>query len=379
VKYDSCRPIAVTAVRSQTRCNHGQVTAVLQLLPETPIVPAYVKLEDGSCQREGNGFQPQEAREVPLTEFVAARSEVLPVGGGLSVQRAVAEDGTEQNLALLRGDHWCVPEDVGGQLRCVDRARARPSLFADASCTAGAAAWDTCAYDDPIAGIVSPKQPALAFTYAYECSFEGPFFALGGEVTTPYSDAVGSCSGWPQSTYDGVLAVSDELSPSDLPALELISKGKGRLKALNLGHDGAMLLGPARWADPFAELVAYTYHMAFYDSELGVECAPRLVEGGDIRCVPSFMEGATDFADSACTEPLITEYDTCEPPQFRGAVSADRCTVTELYGRAEPYEGPLWGGGEGCAELGTTSAGGRPVYRSERIPLEDLARLEQVR
>ena len=385
VEIDPCGAGPLIAVRSRVRCTYGTVTGVLEADADAEAIAGYFLTEDGSCISQGSERAFLPAKEVPLSQFAATHTENVAVGAGLGVQRLIAEDGTQLNLALLRGDALCGAADVAGQLRCVDTRQAHPNAFADASCAEPAANYAVCDYEQLPGGVVTSETPTLMFQSNESpsgCALEGRFFSVGDPVETPYFFSGNTCYEDPSlSEHERVLHIKGELPVAELPALEVISSGTGRLRALRFGAAGVPLVPSTRWFDPGANRDPRLDATTFYDTELEIECQPMLTEGGDVRCLPPFREGSAFFSDGSCTQYLIGDYGPCYSGQeFRGEVTENRCAVTEMHQRTERYTGPLFGGGEGCLVLGAASEASIPgVYRSKAIVLEDFALLQVVR
>lgn len=80
--------------------------------------------------------------------------------------------------------------------------------------------------------------------------------------------------------------------------------------------------------------------VGFYDPVLDVLCEPRETEDGVLRCVPSVMGGAPNYADPHCTEPIDTIVD---PYRFRYLVETvwrDACPASSYVRVFEISEEP---------------------------------------
>jgi hypothetical protein len=238
--------------------------------------------------------------EVPESTFVAARTATRSVGGGFSVERLVADDGTEltrtvldrdENPCQLQPDGVCVPMPYAESRGSFDGIGA----YLDASCT------------EPAFVLVDPGPRKLAVERDHGTSHVY-------ELTTPataYTKSYLLDANHNVVVENGVAQYTCEPgAPSDAFALggEVTSQ-LSRSARLDVTIDGLRwfqlgVLSETKGGEMFSPLEASG---AFLDDQ-GLGCRASITTAGELVWV-ALSEGgsayASDrFSDASCTQPL---------------------------------------------------------------------------
>lgn len=122
--------------------------------------------------------------------------------------------------------------------------------------------------------------------------------------------------------------------------------------------------------------------LAWFDTELGVECSFQFGPDGELRCMPGGAadHGSVYFADAACQVPILLA-DTCVPPEHLlvpvdppstciGERPAYRPYRVQPRAEALATVHVVAGFGEGCIAV---SGDGHQWHTLDALPLEELA------
>jgi hypothetical protein len=261
-------------------------------LPGGPLA-YFTRDPDGNCL-PGTGSAPlvSVAQADPAT-FVAATTADATRGARLGVRVLTADDGAEQVTAIVDDQAGAVCTPIsrwlgGNDTHCVPTEIAwASSTFVDAACSQRTAYVGThCATPTVVVDESSSSacQQALRF-------FEVGAPAVGGEYSL---GASGACSPAYEPPFFRFVHVGAPIDPAAYEATTTGSIGSGRLTSGVLASaDGVPLAG----VDVEMDL------LSFFDTQLGVFCAPTWV-GGKLLCVPTTASGDS-FADAACTVPVV--------------------------------------------------------------------------
>lgn len=282
------------------------------------------------------------AEEVDLGSLVGGEVAVEPLDEDLEAQVLRAEDGAFWVDTFVYRDRLCFPSEIDGATRCAEAYPAQTSatLFADDAC------------DDGDIGYAFPSECAPPPTILLDpptadeaCGTPTRSYELGQTLDAAYTNQNETC----EEVLDDVdlFALGE---PLDLPVIDDVEQGTGRLRAVFPGRD--------------AGVIART-GVSFHDTELDVDCYPIITPDGTLRCVPSFNITNGFFSDDECTEPLLVHVPPTAEPPGSGCVDSEPsryyvnydlaaigCSYTafEIWERGERYEGTRYRDeGEGCA------------------------------
>lgn len=322
------------------------------------------------------GSEVHSLRKVPLSTFIAALEIEGQSDDQLAISYLEGEDGSLQPSRIfdVQGNYPCEPGASGPYAdRCAPAhtalARADLHAYADPECQTLVAIDPSCrphslqavrevTYDDCSEVVVEYKQLGDPL----EAHAEMP---AGGAQVCGVTSA-------PFPAY----AIGAVIAPSELPQLEIVDHGGGRLKA-------------RYFATAAGEMLAFK---AFYDSELDLECQSARTALGR-RCLPASAPESL-YADPECTTMLVRvakATGTCSErpaPRYAHALDADvrHCTPDEAALRvfetdlaAGPVEAPLTlycQSQLGCSPC-TPDTSGSVLYEAHEVPASDFVELNQ--
>jgi hypothetical protein len=128
-----------------------------------------------------------------------------------------------------------------------------------------------------------------------------------------------------------------------------------------------------------------------WDRELGALCRPQPVADGSIRCVPRALVAPDyDFADAACTQPLVVippgqnpvstvppEQLLCGEVKYAAIRSNGGPENIRVYHLGAPYDGRLFSGPDNCHPVGVE--GKLVAWRvGAEIPSSDMVEFKRV-
>jgi hypothetical protein len=230
------------------------------------------------------------------TLLVAATLERVALGGGLSVERFVAEDGARQTHRLWFDGTGCHEIAItGAGTRCVPLPHIPflTALFANDTCTDRVGMMplgDGC--DVPPYGVVRETDPedscAARLTRLHHLA--------SMDQMTAFNAGSGQCTAvdiGPPLVFRRV-RVRGPADPEVLPALDVANLGSGRLRTRSLSTESGSVV---------------TIGSQIFDTVLGEPCEPQAFDDGSVRCVPAFGVLSTAYySDDQCTVPLQETY-----------------------------------------------------------------------
>jgi hypothetical protein len=264
----------------------------------------------------GRAYQlgPRIANDAFVRAAVAASGEVEDRIGGRQLSAA---DGSATLLGFVdtRRDAPCDARETGDGVRCVESPSYGQSSWSGELVLEGEECWnlvidaDVCA--PPHYGLVIESFEPFAYSIHQVSPAE--------EVSTP-SAAVTACLDAGRAFMTGpAYVIGETVPPVEFPPLGL-SLQKGRRL------DAEWLVSPqGRVVLPDDE-----YRYDLNDRELGVRCRLGPAPDGKTRCLPE-ASGASFFADSVCTVPLVAVSAGATAPAF---------VATSSEGAVHVFRGP---------------------------------------
>lgn len=266
-----------------------------------------------SCTAYTVATCPSALEPVPASTFVGARIERQPIDDALAEDVVVADDGARLVIALvdLTRDAPCdrVRQDPFTRYpdTVLDRCAPLPSAhwlngaYLGAGCSGAMAIGidPSC----PLPGTILVWRSGAC---GYDLSFAEPGAAAGAAFA--WSGEPPVCGPADPRAGPTFLEVGATLDPRAMPRLP--TAGASRLRAGLASSDVPR----------------------FFDTELGVACAPERLADGSDRCVPytRTVTGWPLFDDAACTRPIAAfQYDCGARPEF--ARVGDALTVTSIH------------------------------------------------
>jgi hypothetical protein len=296
------------------------------------------------CVEAGVSDELLAVEHVSPETFVGGVFDDVPREGGVVARFVAAEDGARvmtelrdeaRDAACITGMDGarCRPARVAG----TSPARTSGATYADAACDVLVAVWTP---DDPC-------PPDATVTWNEGCAAIHSYFEVGRAYdpadVTQWTGATCEAFG----AYGPPFAVGAAIPESEMPAIDRIEEGDGRLRAWADGSIAGEPLSPGR---------------AFVDTETGKECRPGRFEDGAWRCVPadailfSDLEIAT-WSDPGCTGDRLLSPWSCAPDDARvlevDFVYCEGETVIAAYELGDPFEGTTAYAdyGDGCMPL----------------------------
>lgn len=313
---------------------------------------------DATRQQDGYGLSPIH-RLLPVDSalLVAGRASTLDVGGGLSVRRVVADDGTEVTLSVLGPD--AVPCTLVRGGRCVPEPLAIGSggWFLDGQCQQAALfgpAQDVCGR--------SPLGVRIEADVAH-------VFEL-----VAMSTAFGRIAGSPDCTMfvgvPDVFGAGREVSDRYPAAREL--------------QTGTAALHLRRFAAPQAasstSFIALDPGGDFLDAQ-SHPCQVEPAADGSLRCLPvrSHVKEAEYFRDAKCSERLwLAEQPDVDVSELRLVQRrADYTGTIEALFSLAPHSAPVYQVDQTRC-VGADAPATTVLARDQELPLATLVRVESV-
>lgn len=273
-------------------------------------------------------------REIEPEELVELRAAEVPRGGDLSAIYVEGDDGFRR---VVRGrdlahDTDCFASDTAAGARCVPITGVSASLggpaahFADPGCSepAGLNLAAPCGAPSALMRVSDSDQGT--------CVEDMTIHRTGEPVASAYESVDGVCTPVQAEGDPSFFRIGEAVSPSELPAVERVTQGSGRLVTVRWERNGG-----AVGLDPL-----------FRDTALGAGCRPALFEDGTHRCLPERTEwvipGQITFADDACTVPLASQQ-ACGPVSEYAvyASQSDLCSVgARVHELGPPHTGETY-------------------------------------
>lgn len=349
--------------------------------------PLYHRNESQRCERLYLGDPSLDyyrlGGEAPVEQFVAATLEERD-GGPIRVRELVGEDGSRLVVGAVdaqSGVDLDVDWDAEASTRRWMPDTGYPDAFSDAECSTPI----SCAYHSSC----SDARPIACIRRSVEtgdpCRPTDSVIAEAAGETAPvsltgYGEGGAYCqrvTAEDASTME-CWQVGPDLPPDHFPAAPTVLRGRGRVRAAEIGvADGAPVTSALR---------------AFRDTERDEDCEPLRAADGVLRCLPYHsIPGIDVWADTACSQPLayrhVPSSDPCypTPPVPSTVASADddasECSAGPLTDRTRhihsvvaPMEPPA----PGAAWVGSTydcqpyDAAVHPgdLYAIEEIPAQ---------
>ncbi len=266
--------------------------------------------------------------------FVGAALTPYPVGDGLSVTVAEAEDGAYQRMypQLDAEGLPCFAYPIGGGSRCVPNTITYDSdrYYSDANCTVSNIAY----------GVSAPEcgdtPYALVFTLLGDpcAGIEVALHEVNAMVASAYEDT-GVCTEASPATKRTLWEVGAELPDSTLPEITTGLRGTGVVAV----QEHATISG---------ELLARSY--GFFDQQRQVQCQPNPTSAG-LRCLPKLTSVRPQqwyWGDPACsTTPVVAlTQSPCGgvAPFAIAEIDDSACisNVTALYELGAIFSGQLY-------------------------------------
>jgi hypothetical protein len=254
---------------------------------------------------------------IPAAQFVAATKTRRPRGSGLAMDWLQGEDGSLQASGLFdtKRNAACGPNASGPSFgdalfpgRCVpDDLAWILNIYSDPSCTVPVAWGFSGSVCMPAPTAVIDAPGAGSPWNGMGCSPPAPSLAeLGPLVTSTVYNSSTMCA--PTNIGNAsAYAVGAPIAPDSLPALVPGDQGAGRIRLRMLTTEGGVPL----------------FATTLFDSQLGADCAQRLVTDGTLRCVPTYPSLNPVYADPACTMTLEQTMSGCTAPAY---VFTGKCT-----------------------------------------------------
>lgn len=251
---------------------------------------------EGQCLREaGDNYRMFVPEPVSSDLFVQGTTDTRPVGfSGLDIDVILGDDGSRfpNEFRWLDGTS-CVFEPAavveGAPAYCFPwpRLLAVGGAWTDPSCSEqaflGSSSDQTCS---------SLDTPDFMVEWTDAGSCREPSLHLAGEALTElfHSDTFG-CSDATPVTDMAAYARGDEVGLSEVPAVNVVFEGDGRLTLITYGGTpGVPGTGVSRW----------------YDDQFREVCSPFRFADGTTRCIRDRFVNRSDFADERCTIELVT-------------------------------------------------------------------------
>jgi hypothetical protein len=300
---------------------------------EPVIGQTYYWREGPSCNEGTLGAGVQAFRlgdEVPLDSLVKSVHRARPPAhpsDAIQPAELGGDDGSAESLGWQTIDTMgaCSVEDLtDGRPHCL----ASPLGFYE---------WGT--YADPdckvevMAFFMSEPGPRLFMLDWRNCGPAPLVRATGARVDKIYVRKDGACAAkaWPFAPDVELYAVGPVLPPDRLPPLRYQLEGSGRARR-------RILVGPG----------GVSSEAGWFDTQLAAACDLHALDG-HVRCLPrpAMGEGSipfSDFADAACTLPLLGEGDTCPLSRYYWGSDQSACPPRKtLYTpRADRYTGGMF-------------------------------------
>lgn len=294
--------------------------------------------------------------DVPATTF-AHVTETQEGGGRLAVTVRVSDDGAREPAGIFDTELSapCTPMTFGddGVLRCLPSI-GQAIVFTDSGCVHPVVEATPPSCSMPSPALVQWTAPAgdtrLAKIGAQIATPSGLFFESGFPNPTcmplPVVD--------PTKTY---LDTSD-FAATDLPALQDVAIGSGRIVEHGLADDGGHVV---------ARLVS------LHDTVLDEDVSVRRIGDAHTLLMPS-GQGTVEFTDPACTQAVIVQE--MEPPAF--AIEVDdggTCSAGRIFavGASTTADELFTTNDTGCVSLGAPAG---PVFElGDELPLDTFVEL----
>jgi hypothetical protein len=301
----------------------------------------------------------QEGVEIaPATTGRVGRNEIHSTDGGQFANWISGELRDTQFGQPCRPD-TTRPMDGTGDGLCLPSFAAVGGFFSDAAC------------GQPLASVDGNWTPFVVF------SPKRQLFALGEVYTGPafISFAMGaSCMAFPAGSGTRFFAIGNPLPSGTIASVQMIPRGNGRLGVQMIESEGQSV-APVRYRD-----LSLPYGSAegpYFDRDLGVLCRPTWTAAGDVRCVPAdsdFVPASwlTNFADSACTQPVVLNKKATAVVLRSDAALARQVIVEVRRIGAAPSATGYTMMGSACHEY--LKGAGYPL--GDVVPLESFARLD---
>ena len=222
------------------------------------------------------------------TAFVAA-TEVHDPRGALSARDYEAEDGALQPLGPWdpAASQSCTPLGPDLADRCVPSPMPTLSVrilnHTEMMCMSPLYTRfkNACGTYPVSIGTVSTYDDQAPLTCSGD--YDRTYYRLGAEYTGPtFSKGTGTCMSVNRPPNTATFAFAAKITAADMPALQLVDVGAGRLKLHYL-------------ASATSEKV---YATSFFDTMTGMACA-AVMSNGTLRCVPQGAQ-TSYFADDQC-------------------------------------------------------------------------------
>jgi hypothetical protein len=263
--------------------------------------PALYAPVGGECMPNS---APDTATIVALSEVVAPDAFVAqksvasqPIDERVSARVLTADDGARQVLGFHDGtrDVDCSIDQLWGEdLACVPVPLAYLEVhYGDSACETPVAFFPGYS----LGGCdVAPEIVMDATGMATEPTF----YEIGAKFEGQVYESYGDCTAYdpPPALLASFYELGAPAPLSSLVTLTRTEEGEGRIKLTTLRTEGG-------------ELVATR---EFYDSDLASICYPQTAADDKMRCLPQSPYGAYLYADSSCTQALVTITTTEDPP-----------------------------------------------------------------
>ncbi|MFO0617399.1 MAG: hypothetical protein U0414_32685 [Polyangiaceae bacterium] len=314
-----------TAFDASVSCGESSISSVGRIyeVDGSPALPAGTQL----YAAVGLDCQPwsmadaiaHPAKLVDPGAFVAGDLDTIDGGGGLGIAIVDGEDGSRGVLGTrdIDRDRPCEPEywitlheEVEGCIPHPYGLASSQTLYTDPACSDGQVARPAVCFDEP-------AEAVLVIVHRDACGATWALMQADGEVTEGpiYAGTPDQC-GEIESAVPPFIRVGGPFDTSSLAQMPKMDLGSGRVVAR---YFGSIHGDPARF-------------YSFFDTELGVGCAPERTSDGATRCLPYHsifgFEGepaSVMYADAACSEILVELGSNvgCDPPVPRFASTTD--------------------------------------------------------
>ncbi len=274
---------------------------------------------EGQCALTGAGTL-YAVDPVPASAFVQASVTYGDVGAGLGVTVYDGEDGSMQVAAVrdsVRGIE-CHPLEDEGSSGCFPTWKMSPAQDWPYPDLADVYADDGCI--EPVYIDRAGNCPQVVQSPAGE---DHLLFERGEQLYGGFFVFDPECSPASGNEDLAYYKIGDPIPKGSLPVVGTVRSGSGRIVGTSAGTvDGTRLSGAA----------------LFEDTELGTQCWALEFVDGAFRCVPAFAGEVYEFADSECSQAVMSVLPGQAPPPYAVLYDYVSCSqknpIRQVYARA---------------------------------------------